>query len=1058
MPTSTITARAFDLSQDLLWAGDSKGRLGGYYFDPTSGGLGRYTSFGTQSSPIVSILTNDRGVITAGKDQVSLHSRRGILRKRIADPAIKGVSAMAFSTKGTSEVLVGGAHKQLARINLDRGTLSASREGRDRNSSYTCMKRGSLTVACGSSTGAIDIVDPNSLQTVKTFAAHSGPVSDIDCRGYTVMTCGFSPRKNGFLPDLLVNLFDLRAMKPLAPVPFPSGASFVRLHPKLSTCCMIASTNGQVQSLDYVNPPNGFLYQSAISSALTGLDLSPSGDYMVLTDSEGFLQLWANSTGPSSGTGFSEFPVPLELPTAGADSAIVIDAPYFDSTPLSAVGMPYYKEELLSSWSDPNFVFNTGMPAPAIDADIVAALKPGEVGSFAPYKKRRPRNIAQKYVSFDQHRRSSASIPKFISEKERTGETEDPDAIFADDVPLDPNKIPRAYRKLEIKYSKFGIADFDFDFYNRTQYSGLETQLANSYTNPLLQLLRFSPLFYNACLEYVARYNTVDNISLLNELGLLFDMLHKANGKHCRASNFLKTLSLTPQASKLGLIHDDITGSQPASSAHLLQSFCRFLLDCIALDESSIASTNFFDSVTGIVVNTTRKSLTCGAESVSTDVFRNLELVSLVSSSSQQKYFRASSYFLDSLQRSLESWTQMRGWCEACQKYQLMGTLQSVQKFPPLLNVSIPLEDGTAHLNRQYWASDSWPAKEFVVTTVRGKLTVRRQGNGDKYRLLGLIAQIAGQDTRGTHLVCLVRIDEQWYLFNDFLVKSVSEKEALDFSVPWKTPVLLIYQSAAAEQVQFDYDGFRAHMDTSILYRDHFATGLRESAKREYELLCDSEAPEPGSLVAMDAEFVMLQQEETEIRSDGTKSLLRPTLLSLARVSCLRGQGPKRGVAFIDDYILTTETIVDYLTEFSGIEPGDLDPAVSSHNLVTLQASYKKLWLLLNLGCVFLGHGLYNDFRTINIRVPENQVIDTVDIYYLKSRQRKLSLKFLAWFFLGEAVQTGNHDSIEDAHTALSLYYKFQELRQAGTFSAQLEECYNEGRKWNFKPPPQDKR
>ncbi len=61
------------------------------------------------------------------------------------------------------------------------------------------------------------------------------------------------------------------------------------------------------------------------------------------------------------------------------------------------------------------------------------------------------------------------------------------------------------------------------------------------------------------------------------------------------------------------------------------------------------------------------------------------------------------------------------------------------------------------------------------------------------------------------------------------------------------------------------------------------------------------------------------------------------------------------------------------------------------------------------------------------------QIFDTVELYFLPGK-RWLSLKFLAREVLGMAVQTENHDAIEDARTALSLYMRYQEMQIDGTF------------------------
>ncbi|EST08831.1 Exonuclease, RNase T/DNA polymerase III [Kalmanozyma brasiliensis GHG001] len=338
-----------------------------------------------------------------------------------------------------------------------------------------------------------------------------------------------------------------------------------------------------------------------------------------------------------------------------------------------------------------------------------------------------------------------------------------------------------------------------------------------------------------------------------------------------------------------------------------------------------------------------------------------------------------------------------------------------------------------------------------------------------------------------------------WHLFNDFLVRNISEGEALGFQNAWKMPSVLMWEREDVEPLSIlELRQGRTSIDPTILCRDFNISHHRDLKRIRHSLLSEEELPGPGTLVAIDAEFVALNQEELEIRSDGTRSVIRPTRLSLARVSVVRGQGAQEGAAFIDDHIYTQEEVVDYLTKFSGILPGDLDPATSKHTVVPLKSAYKKLRLLVDRGCIFIGHGLKKDFRIINIFVPPAQVIDTVDLYHSANHPRRLSLRFLSWFLLkidiqsgaaannqitareeaaskasgeskegkevkenvaqsasgaGSTAVEGGHDSIEDALAALKLFRLYESFNKDGRLEDVLEDIYDVGRRLNWKPP-----
>ncbi|KAJ1468981.1 hypothetical protein T484DRAFT_1853449, partial [Baffinella frigidus] len=123
----------------------------------------------------------------------------------------------------------------------------------------------------------------------------------------------------------------------------------------------------------------------------------------------------------------------------------------------------------------------------------------------------------------------------------------------------------------------------------------------------------------------------------------------------------------------------------------------------------------------------------------------------------------------------------------------------------------------------------------------------------------------------------------------------------------------------------------------------------------------------------------------------------------------------------------------------------------------------------------FVGHGLNNDFRIINIYVPPEQIVDTVNLYHLPNR-RKIALRFLSYLLLGQNIQADIHDSIEDArtalllyqyyqkltaegrsiedaHTALLLYQYYQKLMAEGRFEDELERIYEEGTRCGWQVP-----
>jgi PAB-dependent poly(A)-specific ribonuclease subunit 2 len=101
-------------------------------------------------------------------------------------------------------------------------------------------------------------------------------------------------------------------------------------------------------------------------------------------------------------------------------------------------------------------------------------------------------------------------------------------------------------------------------------------------------------------------------------------------------------------------------------------------------------------------------------------------------------------------------------------------------------------------------------------------------------------------------------------------------------------------------------------------------------------------------------------------------------------------------------------------------------------------------------GCIFVGHGLSQDFSALNLFVPPAQIIDTLLIYHLENR-RYISLRFLVNFFLERDMQQDTHDSIEDSKAAFDLYQLAVKLTKEGQFQKKLRDLYDYGESIDWK-------
>lgn len=180
-----------------------------------------------------------------------------------------------------------------------------------------------------------------------------------------------------------------------------------------------------------------------------------------------------------------------------------------------------------------------------------------------------------------------------------------------------------------------------------------------------------------------------------------------------------------------------------------------------------------------------------------------------------------------------------------------MASQRTITAVAPVLMINAGLEKSPK--SKQMWMTPGWLPREIGIT-IEGRNLMCHEGEQLRpfrnyrqtmiFELVGVVADITSgeRERQKEHLVSFVngivesllyhsstltinlvpipqeesQEQSQWHLFNDFLVTSVPQEEALSFSSPWKSPVILTYQ---LQQCKHAIDNtWKDRLDPSCLF------------------------------------------------------------------------------------------------------------------------------------------------------------------------------------------------------------------------------------------------
>eukprot|EP00079_Xenopus_tropicalis_P010054 XP_002934576.2 PREDICTED: PAB-dependent poly(A)-specific ribonuclease subunit PAN2 [Xenopus tropicalis] len=1107
-----VSAVHFDLHEEMLWVGNHGGHATSFFGHD----LERYSSFQVHgSNDIRQIQSLENGVMFLTKNNLKCMTRGGlIIFDYLMDENIDNHSLLLTDN---STLLLGGMQNHI--IQMDLNTVQETQKYTVEIPGITIMRQSNRFFFCGHTSGKLSLRDLRTFKTEHEFDAYSGSLSDFDIHGNLVVTCGFSSRMNVLACDRFLKVYDLRMMRAITPLQVHVDPLFLRFIPTYTSRLAIISQRGQCQFCEPTGlaSPADIFHVSTVSQAIMSFDVSSSKQVLAFGDSGGCTHLWADTPDATFNTYSrdTEFALPCMvdnlphldwiqdlmplslIPMPLTNETILSDWPAVNSTPAPRRAPPV-DSEILRNMKQVGFIGYSPNPRTKLRNQVPYQLESeSDIFNQVPESPIGREEEPHLYMVAKKYRKVTIKYSKLGLEDfdfKHYNKT-----LFAG---LEPH-IPNAYCNcmIQVMYLLEAVRCLVQNHLCQKEFC-LSCELG--FLFHMLDLSRGDPCQAS---NFLRAFRTIPEAAAL---GLILADSDEATGKinlgrliqsWCR---FLLTQlhqetqelegpqayrsvgSSSSFASSGGSVIGQLFGCEVENC-----SMCRCGKETVRVSTTLLFTLSYPETNSNEkapqdfeFVEVLRRSI-CLEQStqawcencekyqptVQTRNIRCLPDVLVinceVNSTKEADFWRAQAEH--AFKKALR---------KADLNFPSANTNEkNIGDWDDLNNTGVPPPTFIPSVEelRNVWVPCSLKMKLSktkgleVLNCMENEELLQSDDDKDEstnvYDLMATVVHILDPRTGGS-LVAHIKVGEtyhqrkegvthqQWYLFNDFLIEPVDKCEAVQFDMTWKVPAILFYTK---RNLYSKYNlTIKNPIEASVLLAEASLARKQRKCHATFIPLQLNEMPQSGELVGLDAEFVTLNQEEAELRSDGTKSTIKPSQMSVARITCVRGQGPHEGVPFIDDYISTQEQVVDYLTQYSGIKPGDLDAKISSKHLTTLKSTYLKLRFLIDVGVKFVGHGLQKDFRVINLMVPKDQVIDTVHLFHMP-RKRMISLRYLAWYFLDLKIQGETHDSIEDARTALQLYRKYLELSRNGTepenFRKVLKGLYEKGRKMDWKVP-----